>query len=194
MWWRVFGGITVAVLAGCGRIGFQGSSGASDAPGTADTSDAPPLTCDAVQDLACTAGDGCTPLPAGAACGDRLFCDGAGACRLTVRQVGCDTPVTGHALCQDAGFSGAERVTGYYWFQCQGYADRICPGTGWDFEAMTCTTWCGNQDCTQVDYCGAGYTAYELSGDGATSFDPLAYGLDCQSYNPGWLVLARCYR
>lgn len=177
-------------VGGCGRLRFQELEAGQDAqPGIQDGDRDGSSVCIGDPCLAAS----CDPLPIGTACGDRLFCDGIGGCTMAVREVGCDSPITADMLCRGAGFAGATQATGYYWFQCQGYAERVCPGTGWDFDAMTCTTWCGYQDCTQIDYCGAGYTAYELSGDGSTSFDPLAYGLDCQSYNPGWLVLARCY-
>ncbi|HUS33557.1 MAG TPA: hypothetical protein VMZ53_33875 [Kofleriaceae bacterium] len=168
------------LAAGCGRIGFQ-------APPDG------PVDGQCPSDPGCVVGGTCDPLPAGTTCGDHLFCDGAGACSIAEREVGCNGPFTGDQLCQQAGFAGALQATGYYWFQCTGYPERVCPGTGWDFANIRCTTWCGQADCAQVPYCGAGQTAYELSGDGTTVFDQLMYGLDCQSFNPGWLVLLRCY-
>ena len=169
---------------------FQEIEAGRDAPDSIQDGDGSTVC---VSDPSCVAAGSCDPLPIGTTCGDRLFCDGTGGCTIAEREVGCDSPITANMLCLGAGYAGATQATGYYWFQCTGFPERICPGTGWDFANMRCTTWCGNTDCLSYPYCGSGQTAYELAGDGTTAFDPLMYGLDCQNYNPGWLVLVRCY-
>lgn len=118
--------------------------------------------------------------------------DDAGCSLLRTETVGCgDGPTTGDQLCQRSGLAGATIANGYYWFQCTGYPEHVCPA-GFDPE-LRCTTWCGNLDCVGYPYCGGGEQIREILGDGATVFDPMAYGLTCGAFNPGWLVRLECH-
>jgi len=164
-------GWLVVVLAGCGRIGFAEQR---DAGGDAAVVE---------------------PCAVGMSCGEGLVCASDGTCTVAAFEVGCGdgNATTGDELCQRRGFSGAVVANGYYWFQCAGYPEHVCPD-GWDPVTLRCTSWCGNVDCVGWPYCGGSETIQEVLGDGATVFDPEAYGRICGTYNPGWLVRVKCRR
>jgi hypothetical protein len=133
--------------------------------------------------------DAATDVTSDDACAKDAGCD-----PLRIEVVGCfDGPTSGDQLCQRTGWAGASVANGYYWFQCTGFAGHECPG-GFDANLM-CTTWCGNVDCQGWEYCASptGDVIHEVLGDGASVFDPEAYGRMCGAFNPGWIVALRCH-
>ena len=134
-------------------------------------------------------GEPCCPAgtPNASPCVSPIECDKTSdTCSLLSGSVTCSGCKTPDQICAEHGFSGASEAQGDWFWQCGGPGE--CP-TGWD--GLACADWCTGTDCTGAPHCGGYPVVTQTAAPGAT-LCATDHGYDCSSYNPGYLVRARC--